>query len=214
LVPVNVRADDERNTLGNRVAAWIVSLPVGEQDPSQRLATLSETTSHLKRSGHHANAELLTGLTEWTGQSVLSAAIRLAFLARPFNLVVTNVPGPQLPLYLLDAKMLAVYPQVPLFLNQNLGVALFSYNERLYWGFNADRDQVPDLPAFVDAVRASFLELCGAAKIVLPAAKRRPPVRIAAPCSLPRRPAPRPAIASTPFMPRAKTRSTVRALHG
>jgi WS/DGAT/MGAT family acyltransferase len=214
LVPVNLRADDERNTLGNRVAAWIVSLPVSESDPGRRLAALYDTTSQLKRSGHHANAELLTGLTEWTGQSVLSAAIRLAFLARPFNLVITNVPGPQLPLYLLDAKMLAVYPQVPLFLNQNLGVALFSYNERLYWGFNADRDQVPDLPAFVDAIRSSFLELCAAAKITTQASRRRPVVRIAAPCSLPRRPTPRPAIASARFVPRPNSRQTARPLHG
>ncbi len=172
LVPVSMRTSDERGTLGNRVAAWIVSLPVSEPNARERLADVCETTSRLKQSGQAAGTEILTSVTEWTGSALLSAAIQLAFRTRPFNLVVTNVPGPPFPLYLLGARMLAVYPQVPLFMNQNLGVALFSYAGTLYWGFNADRDRVPDLDGFVAAVQASFAELQRAAGLELNGTRR------------------------------------------
>jgi WS/DGAT/MGAT family acyltransferase len=165
LVPVNIRPAERRDSLGNHVAAWIVSLPLEEKDPLRRLHRLHASTAELKRANHAPGTELLASLSEWAGQSILSAAIRLAFLARPFNLVITNVPGPQVPLYLLDAPMRAVYPQVPLFTDQNLGIALFSYNGKLHWGFNADRDQVPDVDAFVSAIQSSFAELCRAARI-------------------------------------------------
>lgn len=198
LVPVNVRSHDESNALGNRVAAWIVSLPVDETDPVRRLHRLVEATTSLKQSDSAAGTELLASLSEWAGQSILSAAIRLAFLARPFNLVITNVPGPQMPLYLLDAPMLSVFPQVPLFTDQNLGVALFSYNERLYWGFNADRDQVPDVDLFVDAISASFADLCRAAKLTPPPTRRRPALRIAPHPTAHRTPRARPTLAVAP----------------
>jgi diacylglycerol O-acyltransferase / wax synthase len=101
----------------------------------------------------------------WLGPAIPSLAMRLAFRARPFNLVVTNVPGPQLPLYMLEARMVDVYPQVPLFPEQGLGVALISYDGRLHWGFNADSDLLPDLHDFVESVQASFDELCAAAEL-------------------------------------------------
>src|SRR5262249_47894102 len=125
------------------------------------------------------SAEFISGLSEWTGQSLFSAAIRLAFLARPFNLVITNVPGPQAPLYVLDAEMIAAYPQVPLFANQDLAVALFSYNGYLYWGSAADRDRVPDRRALVDAIESSFVELRDAARLIgNNGPRRRPPLRV------------------------------------
>ena len=145
-----MRTNDQRDELGNRVAAWIVSLPVGEKDPARRLRALCASTAELKRADHTAGTELLASLSEWAGQSILSAAIRLAFLARPFNIVITNVPGPQVPLYLLDSPMQAVFPQVPRS-PIRISASLFSYR-KLYWGFNADRDQVPDVDLFVDAV--------------------------------------------------------------
>src|SRR5690606_17151240 len=81
----------------------------------------------------------------------------------PFNLVVTNVPGPQVPLYLLGARMEEIYPLVPLFARLGLGVALFSYAGRLHWGFNADWDVVPDLHDFGRAIEDAFEELHRAA---------------------------------------------------
>ena len=77
----------------------------------------------------------------------------------PYNLIVTNVPGPQFPLYMLDARLLQAYPLVPLFENQALGIALFSYDGQLCWGLNADRDLVPDLHLLADDIAASFAEL-------------------------------------------------------
>jgi WS/DGAT/MGAT family acyltransferase len=163
MVPVSTRTPDERGTLGNRVAGWIVDLPVAERDPRRRLDQLRATTSNLKQSQHAVAADLLMEASGWAGSTIPSLAIQLAFRARPFNLVITNVPGPQVPLYLLGARMLEGYGQVPLFANQGLGVALFSYDGGLYWGFNADWELLPDLPHLVEAVQKSFEELHAAA---------------------------------------------------
>jgi hypothetical protein len=95
----------------------------------------------------------------------------------PFNLVVTNVPGPQIPLYLLGSQMTEIYPQIPLFYHQGLGVALFSYAGRLFWGFTAEWDLVPDLHDFVMAVQDSFTELYAAAKTKPLRERRRKPPR-------------------------------------
>ena len=85
-------------------------------------------------------------------------------MSQPFNLVVTNVPGPQFPIYFLGARMLECYPVVPLFNSLALGIALFSYDGRLFWGFNADWDAVPDLHDLVGAVEREFTTLCDAAR--------------------------------------------------
>jgi hypothetical protein len=91
-------------------------------------------------------------LSDWTFTTLLSAFAKLTTVSRPYNLVVTNVPGPNFPVYVSGCRMTACYPLVPLFANQALGIALFSYDDRLYWGFNADWDAVPDLHDFVEAV--------------------------------------------------------------
>src|SRR5262249_49408349 len=95
-------------------------------------------------------------LSDWTFTSLLSAFARLTTVSRPYNLVVTNVPGPAFPVYVSGCRMTACYPLVPLFANQALGVALFSYDGRLYWGFNADWDAVPDLHDLVSAVETEL----------------------------------------------------------
>jgi WS/DGAT/MGAT family acyltransferase len=163
LVPVSVRAPSERGSLGNRVAAWIADLPIAEANAQRRLATLSETTADLKRTQQTVAAGVLTGMAGWAGSSLLTLGVQLVLRARRFNLIVTNVPGPQLPLYLLDARILQVYPQVPLFTEQGLGVALFSYDGKLFWGFNADYDLFPDLHEFTNAIAAAHEELREAA---------------------------------------------------
>ena len=163
MVPVRVRARYERGTLGNRVAAWRGDLPIGEPDAARRFAKVSETTARLKHSKQAMGAEILTRVTDWTPSTLLALGTRLAHRGLPFNLVVTNVPGPQVPLYLLGARMEEIYPLVPLFARLGLGVALFSYAGRLHWGFNADWDVVPDLHDFVRAIEDSFAELHAAA---------------------------------------------------
>jgi WS/DGAT/MGAT family acyltransferase len=165
MAPVSVRASTERGTLGNRVSAWIVDLPIAERDPRRRLERIRETTARLKESKQALGADLLTQAVSWTPSTLLSLGSRMVLRALPFNLVVTNVPGPQVPLYLLEARMLDNYGQVPLTDYLGLGIALFSYAGKLCWGFNADWDLVPDLADFVRATEVSFAELCAAAGV-------------------------------------------------
>jgi len=102
---------------------------------------------------------VLSAVSEWTSATLLSLAVRVSVRGRPYNLVVTNVPGPQVPLYLLGAEMKTCYPVVNLLPKQALGVALFSYAGKLFWGFVADWDAVPDLHEFVLAIEESFAQL-------------------------------------------------------
>ncbi len=156
LVPVSVRASSERGTLGNRIASWAPRLPIAETDPHRRLQAVHAVTANLKQSRQAMGAEVLARVSEWTVPTILSLAMRLAARARSFNLTVTNVPGPQLPLYMIGSRMSAAYPLAPLFLDQALNIALFSYDGRVHWGLNADWDVLPDLGDLVAAIRASF----------------------------------------------------------
>jgi WS/DGAT/MGAT family acyltransferase len=177
LAPVSVRTREEGGKLGNRVSAWIVPLPVGESDPVAQLKAISRTTAELKGTKQVIGAEVLTQVAEWTPATLLSLGARNATRLLPFNLVVTNVPGPQVPLYLLGARMEQVYPYVPLADYLGLGIALFSYDGTLAWGFNADYELVPDLDQFVQAVRDSFQALREAAGVVSRVPRKRKPAR-------------------------------------
>jgi len=158
-VPVNVRAADERGQLGNRASVWILSLPLDTPEPLLRLRQLHETTTRLKRSQQARGADLLARAAEFTSGNMLQVGVRLLSSASPYSLIVTNVPGPPVPLHLLGARMLEAYPHLPLFENQGLGVALFSYAGRLHWGLTADWDLMPDLDGFADDLGAAFSEL-------------------------------------------------------
>jgi len=169
MVPVSVRPADERGTTGNQIALWAASLPIGETDPRRRLALTCEITAKLKESRQALGASVLAAVAEWTVPTLLSLASRMAYRNRAANLVVTNVPGPQIPLYLLGARVLETYPMLNLLTNQSLGVALFSYAGRLHWGFVSDWDLLPDLHDFATAIERSFTELCDAAEVKLSA---------------------------------------------
>jgi diacylglycerol O-acyltransferase len=159
MAPVSLRKAAERGTLGNRVSAWSIELPVGEPDPAARLEFIREKTEALKSSNAALGAEVLSQVTEWTGAGLLSLGARLSMFGTPFNTVVTNVPGPQLPLYLLESPLLELHPHVPLMGTVGIGIALFSYDGVLSWGFTADWDLVPDLHALVNATEVAFEEL-------------------------------------------------------
>jgi WS/DGAT/MGAT family acyltransferase len=163
IVPVSVRAPDERGVPGNRVSMWMTALPIGSAHSLERHARVRATTEHFKESHEASGAEVLTQTAEWTTSLVLGLAIRLLNSAHAFNLIVTNVPGPPVPLYLLDAPMVAAYPHVPLFENQGLGIALFSYADSLYWGLVGDWDLMPDLHRLTGAIEHAFTELYDAA---------------------------------------------------
>jgi WS/DGAT/MGAT family acyltransferase len=164
-VPVSVRSEEERGSLGNRIALWMTDLPVSEPDPLRRLARVRETTARLKASKQALGAEVLAAVSDWTSSSLLSLAVRVSARGRPYNLVVTNVPGPQIPLYLLGAEVEGCYPVVNLIRGQGLGVALFSYAGSLFWGFTADPEIVPDLATFPGLVQAAFSELAELAEV-------------------------------------------------
>ncbi len=160
--PVNMRGPDDRAP-GNRVSVWLLSLPIQEHDPRRRLARVCTATTALKQSRQALGTDLLMQVADWAGPAMVTLGTRFASRMQPYNLIVTNVPGPQVPLYTLGARLLEAYPEVPLFDSQALGIALFSYAGQLCWGFNADRDLLPDLSKFVDDVRSAFTELQAAA---------------------------------------------------
>ncbi len=117
---------------------------------------------------------MLTQAAEWTPSVLLALGARNVTRLLPFNMVVTNVPGPQVPMYMAGARMLEIYPHVPLADNLGLGVALLSYDGKLCWGFNADYDLVPDLAGFVSNVRQSFEEISKLAQDAPPEIQARP----------------------------------------
>ncbi|HME90200.1 MAG TPA: wax ester/triacylglycerol synthase family O-acyltransferase, partial [Myxococcaceae bacterium] len=166
MAPVSVRSPDESGTLGNRVSAWIVPMPLGERNARRRLEMIRETTAHLKETKQALGAEVLAQVGEWTPTTILSLASRMATRALPFNLVVTNVPGPQVPLYLLGARMRDNYGFVPLIDGLCLGIVLFSYAGLLCWGFTCDWDLLPDLHDFVLDIERSFKDLQAAGAAV------------------------------------------------
>ncbi len=163
VVPVSVRGDAGRGAVDNRISGWLVELPVDEPDPRRRHLVVQMTTARLKETKQALGPEVLGRVAELALPGLLTLGVRLTSRLSPYNLIVTNVPGPPVPLHLLGARLLAGYPQVPLFANQGLGIALFSYVGQLCWGFNADWDLVPDLDRFVAAIDAAFRELCDAA---------------------------------------------------
>jgi diacylglycerol O-acyltransferase len=163
MAPVSVRSPGERGTLGNRVSAWMVDLPLAERDPRRVIANIRAQTEKLKADKQAMGAEMLTKAVSWTPSTLLSVGARLMTRALPFNLVVTNVPGPQVPIYLLGSRMLVNYGMVPLTDYLGMGIVLFSYDGKLAWGFNGDWDLLPDLHDFVVATTESFDELRRAA---------------------------------------------------
>ena len=174
MVPVSVRADVERGALGNRVAAIMAPLPVWCQDPVARLDIVREELKGLKSGGQAVGAQVLTQLSGFAPPTVMDQASRVMARQRFFNLVVTNVPGPQIPLYLAGKRMIDTFPMVPLAKNQALGVALLSYAGHINFGLVGDFDLMWDLDEFTEDVRESLAELAAEARVELTAETERP----------------------------------------
>jgi len=164
MVPVSVRASEERGALGNRVAAMMAPLPVYEEDPTATFAFVHEAMGDLKSSGQAVGADVLAGLSDFAPPTIASQAARVQARQRFFNLVVTNVPGPQYPLYLLGRRMTAIHPVAPLAQNQALCVAIMSYCGRLCFGLLADYDAIPDLGDLVTDFEGAMFDLARAAQ--------------------------------------------------
>jgi diacylglycerol O-acyltransferase / wax synthase len=160
---VSVRADIDRGALGNQVAAMWAPLPVGMTDPVLRLRRISHEMEGIKESGQAVGAQVLTTLTGFAPPTIMAQAARLQARQRLFNLVVTNVPGPQMPLYMLGRELEALYPMVPLADNTALGIAIMSYNGQLNFGLTADYDALADVDVLAEELRSAIEELSGAA---------------------------------------------------
>ncbi len=157
--PVSVRDDSQKMQLGNRISAMFVPLPVGQPDPVERLGAISASTAGLKEREQALGASALLGLADYAAPTLLGLAARLAHHQPFVNVVCTNVPGPQTPLYCMGARMLEAYPMVPLTRNLNLGVAILSYCGQLHIGLLGDRDLWPDLDVLEAGIGEAFSEL-------------------------------------------------------
>jgi WS/DGAT/MGAT family acyltransferase len=162
--PVSVRAVEDE-PMRSLISQWIVKAPIQEPGPLERLEKIRDITDDLRTSDRALDADLIMAAAEWTPTVLLSLASRSASGAPPYNMMVTNVPGPQYPLYLLGARLLSQYSQMPIADETALGIALVSYDGKLCWGFNADYDLVPDLDVFTRLIDASFYELARASGI-------------------------------------------------
>jgi len=164
LVPVSMRPRDGGPAeMGNQVSAVFCALPVGDPDAASRLAKIRAEMKGLKEGGQAMGAHALSRLGDFAPPTLMAQAARLQSVTRFFNLVVTNVPGPQFPLYLLGRKMRACFPQVPLAAQQAVVIALLSYDGRICVGLAGDADAARDLDALAPGLRASLDELLTAA---------------------------------------------------
>ena len=174
LVPVSIRTDDEHGELGNRIAAMRGPLPVYADDPVERLRIVREAMQGLKESKQALGAEVISGLQDFAPPTLLAQASRLNFSTRLFNLIVTNVPGPQFPLYLLGREMQEIVPIAFLPENHALAIAIMSYNGKIDFGLLGDYDAMPDIEAVGDLIEESLEELLDAAgEVAKPAESAR-----------------------------------------
>jgi WS/DGAT/MGAT family acyltransferase len=168
MVPLSVRAEPEDSgaldaNVGNRIASFLVDLPVGEPNAVVRLHQVAHQMRAHNDSGRSVGAEALVALGGYAPPTLHALGARAAseLSRRVFNLVVTNVPGPQVPLYVAGATMLRMHPVVPLAKGQALAIGLTSYNGGVYYGFNADRDAMGDVDMLAGLIDESLDELVG-----------------------------------------------------
>ncbi len=155
--PVDVRRDEDKGKMGNRVSSWIVRLPIDEERPLGWVERISEETRKLKESRQALGIDMMMKAAEYFPPSILAWGAKAA--SGPINMIVTNVPGPQFPLYILGARLLEMHPIVPLLDGTGLGIALFSYDGKLGIGLNADYERVPDVGTLTALLAQSFMAL-------------------------------------------------------
>jgi len=164
LVPVSVRSQSERGALGNRIVAMRAPLPIYINDPVDRLRFMTAAMAHLKESKQAVGAKVITEVQNFAPPTLLAQASRLQFSTRLFNLIVTNVPGPQFPLYVRGRPMAAAFPVAFLPNNQALSVAIMSYNGGLNFSLLADFDAIPDVDVIAAALEGEVAALLTAVR--------------------------------------------------
>jgi WS/DGAT/MGAT family acyltransferase len=169
MIPISVREANEHGDLGNKVSTMYATLPVGIEDPAERLRAVSDSMGDLKESSQAVGATLLTELADFAPPTILGQAGRLQSRQRFFNVVVTNVPGPQFPLYLMGRELEAMFPMVPLAKRQAVCFGIFSYNGQVNFGLVGDYEAMADLDSLAHDLSESLAEL----KALVPPAKKR-----------------------------------------
>ena len=163
-VPVSIRAEGERGQLGNRIAVVRGPVPVYVEDPVQRLKVVRESMQGIKQSKQALGAEVISRFNDFAPPTLLAQAARVNFSTRLFNLVVTNVPGPQIPLYVLGRELQDIFPVGFLPPNQALFIAIMSYNGSINFGLLADYDSMEDVEGIATGVEGAIAELLAAAE--------------------------------------------------
>ncbi len=144
-VPVSIRATEEQGALGNRITQLIAPLPVGLDDPVERYAAVRTAMAGIKDSKQALGAEVISGMQDFAPPTILAQASRLNFASRFYNVLVTNIPGPQFPLYVLGSELAGMFPVAFLGGERALAIAIMSYNGSLDFGLIGDYDAMPDL---------------------------------------------------------------------
>jgi hypothetical protein len=171
MVPVSVRSKAEAGDVGNRVAPAFVDVPVGRMAPATRFRKVRAATEALKSSSMAVSADSIIGLGAYAPPALHATAARLVSRARWFNLVVSNIPAPQVPLYIAGAPLVASYPAMPLGEQCGLSIACTSLGGTMAFGLTADWDAVPDVEVLARGLEGSVDELMAAAE------KRKRPAR-------------------------------------
>ena len=161
---MSIRSQDERGQLGNRLAVMRAPLPVYIADPIRRLEAVTRAMSGLKQSKQALGAEVISRFNDFAPPTLLAQAARINFSTRLFNLTVTNVPGPQVPLYVLGRELEDIFPVGFLPPNQALFVAIISYNGGVNFGLLADYDSMDDVDVIADGIEHAIADLVEAAE--------------------------------------------------
>jgi diacylglycerol O-acyltransferase / wax synthase len=167
-VPVSIRTEEQKGTHGNRVSSVIASLPTHLADPAERLAAVHEAMGAAKDQHNALPADLLTDIAQFSMPALANQANRLATRLRllqrmpPFNLIISNVPGPTVDLYLCGARLDGIYPLSAIADGQGLNLTVLGSNGKLNFGALADRDLVPDVDLIIDALKDEIVALSDA----------------------------------------------------
>jgi diacylglycerol O-acyltransferase len=167
LVPVSIRSENEHGQLGNRIAAMRGPLPVYIEDPVKRLEVVRRGMDGLKESKQALGAEVISRFNDFAPPTLLAQASRLNFSTRLFNLIVTNIPGPQIPLYVLGRELQDVFPVAFLPENHSLAIAIMSYHGGIDFGLLGDYDSMEDIETIASGITESLADLLAAAETVL-----------------------------------------------
>jgi WS/DGAT/MGAT family acyltransferase len=171
MVPVSVRTSDEAGALGNRITLAFVQLPLDQPRPRLRLAQVHAGTAAFKRAGRPAGTEAVLSTLGLLPDPLRGLAARAVASPRIYNLTVSNVPGPGVPLYMLGAELLEAHPVVPIADGHALSVGIFTHLEKLHFGLYADPEAFPQIAELPQSLEASLGELVGSASAKLPATR-------------------------------------------